>query len=240
MSLRKRLLKSPVLREIACRAAARYIRLVTACGRWTVEGRENIEPLIAAGRPFIACFWHGRLMMVPLAWRYDQRMHIVVSRHRDGALISRVVARFGIATIAGSSSKGGARALRGMLAALAAGDCVGVTPDGPRGPRMRAAAGVVQAARLAGVPIVPVSFGASRRLVMSSWDSFVVPLPFARGAVILGAPIPVPDDGDAAVVEETRRLLEDRLNALTRATDLRFAATPIEPAPARNAAGLTP
>ena len=97
---------------------------------------------------------------------------MLISQHRDGQLIARTVRRFGIASIAGSTSHGGSAALRAILRALKAGQCIGVTPDGPRGPRMRATGGAVDIARLSGVPILPAAFATSRRRVLGSWDRF--------------------------------------------------------------------
>ena len=163
----RRLTRTRAVREIGCWSAARYIQLVRSSGRWVIENAENLEHFVEREEPFIACFWHGRLLMVPMAWRYAARMNIVTSRHPDGQFVARTMQHFGVGTIAGSSSKGGGSALRGILRALKAGQYVGMTPDGPRGPRMRASVGVVQASRLAGAPLVPVSYAASRRCVMS-------------------------------------------------------------------------
>jgi hypothetical protein len=161
-------------------------------------------------------------------WPREMRIKFLISRHSDGQLIARTVARFGIGTIPGSSSKGGAQALRMMARALQAGDCVGVTPDGPRGPRMRANVGVVHAAQLAGVPIVPAAGVAARRRVLGSWDRFIVPLPFGGGVVRWGEPIEVSGDADTEIA---RRRIEDTLNAMTRDLEARYGHVPIDPAP---------
>ena len=79
---------------------------------------------------------------------------------------------FGVDSIAGSTSRGGTAALRTMLKRLRAGDCVGITPDGPRGPAMRASTGIVNIARLARAPIVPITYATSRRRVLATWDRF--------------------------------------------------------------------
>jgi hypothetical protein len=228
----RRALEVAALRRSAGWLTALYIRLVWRLGRWTVENEEIVTGLVAARRAFIICFWHGRLLMMPPAWRYGIRVHIVISRHRDGRFIAQAVDRFGLSTIAGSSSKGGRAALRSMLQVLARGECVAVTPDGPRGPRMRATAGVVRAARLAGVPLLPVTFAVSRRRVLPSWDRFVLPLPFARGAIVVGAPIEAPVDAAAETVERVRSALETTLNDMTREADARFGFAPIGPASA--------
>lgn len=160
---------------------------------------------------------------------------MLISRHRDGQLIARTVAHLGIGSIAGSSGKGGtdkggAAALREMVRTLKRGGYVGITPDGPRGPRMRAAKGVIDAARLAGVPIVPAAYAVTRRKVVSSWDRFIVALPFGRGVLMWGAPIVVPADADQEQRERLRAQLEERLNALTEEADRLCGHAPILPA----------
>jgi len=211
--------------------AARYIRLVWRTGRWSVENTAAVEDFVRARKPFIACFWHGRLLMIPQAWPYDAPMSILISRHRDGRLIAETIARLGIGTITGSSSKGGRAALRGMLRALEAGEYIGITPDGPRGPRMRVGAGVIRAASLARVPIVPVTYSASRRRVFRSWDRFILALPFSRGIIRVGDMIEPPDDNDEIAVERARHKLETSLNEMTRELDVGFGLPPIEAAP---------
>ena len=228
----RRLLEYGALREAACRLVAFYIRVAWRFGKWTIENEDIAARFIAAKRPFIACFWHGRLLMMACAWQYPAKMHIVISRHRDGRFIARAMDHLGISTIAGSSSEGGRAALRDMLQALARGEYVGVTPDGPRGPRMRAGKGVVRAARLASVPLLPVTYAASRRRVLRSWDRFVLPLPFARGVIRIGAPIEVPANADDDDVERIRAHLESTLNDMTRDLDARYGLAPIAPADA--------
>ena len=129
-----------------------------------------------------------------------------------------------------SSSKGGAGALRAMLKALKAGDCVGITPDGPRGPRMRASDGIVNVARMSGAPILPATFGVSRGRVLGSWDRFLVAWPFGRGVIVWGQPIEVGRDADADALEDARARVEAGLNAVTREADRLSGRPPVEPA----------
>jgi len=133
--------------------------------------------------------------------------------------------------VRGSSGKSGAGALRQMVRTLKAGDHVGITPDGPRGPRMRANAGAVTVARLAGVPIIPATFATSRRKVLGSWDRFVIAKPFARGVFVWGYPLDVAPDADGAALETARAELETRLNAVTEEADRLVGQTTIAPAP---------
>jgi lysophospholipid acyltransferase (LPLAT)-like uncharacterized protein len=226
----KRLTRKAAAQRVLCWLVAQYIRLVHGTSRWEVHGAEAPRRLWAEGRPFILAFWHGRLLMMPYCWNPAVRINMLISQHVDGQLIARTVAHFGIATVAGSSNKGGGVALRNIVKALKAGECVGFTPDGPRGPRMRASLGLVNAARLAGVPILPCSYAIRRRRVLASWDRFLLALPFSRGVFLWGAPVRVARDADERALEAARRAIEASLNALSREADLLCGATPIEPA----------
>ena len=124
-----------------------------------------------------------------------------LEERRDGRLISSVVARFGATPVFGSSSRGGAAALRGMIEAVNAGHPVLITPDGPRGPRRVAAPGAAQLAAMTGCRLVAGSAAVSRAVVLSSWDRMMIPLPFGRGVVVIGDVIDVPPDGAAAAIE---------------------------------------
>jgi lysophospholipid acyltransferase (LPLAT)-like uncharacterized protein len=129
-----------------------------------------------------------------------------------------------------------------MSGLLDRGESIGITPDGPRGPRMRAKAGAIKAAQLSGAPVLPVSGAVGRRRILGSWDSFCLALPFSRGVIQWGEPIQVPRQASDAEMERLRLLLEDRLNGLTAEADRHFGHTAIAPAaaPGPAAAGGTP
>lgn len=227
----KRLSRHEGLRRALCWLGAQYIRLVHATCRWQVVGGEIPAAYWSSGKPFILAFWHGRLLLMPYVWRRDRTIHMLISQHRDGRLIADTVKHFGIDTISGSSSRGGTAALRAMLRALKAGECVGITPDGPRGPRQRSSAGIVNIAKLAGVPIIPATYAVRRRRLLGTWDRFVVALPFGKGMFVWGRPIEVPRDASDAALEALREEVEMRLNAITAAADGRMGHAALEPAP---------
>lgn len=156
---------------------------------------------------------------------------MLISAHRDGELISNTVKHLGIDAAVGSSSRGGAGAFRNLIKNLKAGIWVGITPDGPRGPRMRATDGVVTLARLSGAPIVPLAYGISNGKVLGSWDRFLLALPFSSGVMIYGEPIHVGRDADTEGLDAVRLLLEERLNDLTRKADELSGRAPVMPAP---------
>ncbi len=202
--------------------AALLIRATRLTMRVRFVGRETADRLTAAGRPYIHAFWHGHLFLMPYSY-HGSRIAILISAHHDGELIARTMHAFGHDSIRGSTTSGGASALRAAVRALRAGSDVGFTPDGPRGPRHRVQMGVIQAARMGGAPIVPVAFSASRRKVFGSWDGFMVPYPFSRGLFLYGEPLEVPAGAGPEQMEEARRILEQRMVALTERAE-RLAA----------------
>ena len=228
----KRLMRSSAFQAVLCWIAASYIRLVYITGRWREEGREPALQLTSDGQPYIAAFWHGRLLMAPTGWDRRAPLSVMISQHRDGEMIARTVHHFGVNTIRGSTTRGGSKALREMLKIIQSGHNVAITPDGPRGPRMRAQAGIVLLARLSGAPIVPATYAVSRRKLASSWDRFVIALPFSRGVYLWGAPIYVARDADKEALESARLELETSLNALTETADRRVGVVPVTPAEA--------
>jgi lysophospholipid acyltransferase (LPLAT)-like uncharacterized protein len=223
----KSILKSDGVRDVLCWLGAQYIRLAFRTGRWDVMRGEVPRGFWREGRAFILCFWHGRLLMMPYCWDRRAPIHMLISQHRDGQIIAKTVGHFGIRTVAGSTARGGASALRSMLKSLKAGGWVGITPDGPRGPRMRASEGIVQVARMSGVPVIPCTFSVGRGRVLSTWDRFLVAWPFARGVFVWGDPIEVARDAE---IEPARRRVEEALNAITAEADRMVGRAPVEPA----------
>lgn len=194
--------------------AATLIRLIRLTMRITHVDRESIDNLRAAGRPYIHTFWHGHLFLMPYSYT-GRGIAIMISEHRDGELIARTMERFGHESIRGSTTSGGAMALRAAVRVLRGGKDVGFTPDGPRGPRHRVQMGVIQAARMSGAPIVPVAFSASRKKVLGSWDGFIIPAPFSRGVFVYGQPIEVPQRIDETAMERARVAVEEALSGAT-------------------------
>lgn len=231
----KRLLKNDGVQRFLCWLGALYIRLVYATTRWTIVNEAVPRHYVKSGEGFIVCFWHGRILMMPLCWNPKPPGYMLASRHRDGQTITRVLAHFDLPVIAGSTKRGGATAMRSMIKALEDKHYIAITPDGPRGPRMRAKDGIVALAQHAGVPIVPVAWGSSRRRVLGTWDAFTVAMPFARGAFVWGDPITVGEGEEA--LEAARLRVEDSLTGLTHEADRLCgveAPTPApEPEPAR-------
>jgi lysophospholipid acyltransferase (LPLAT)-like uncharacterized protein len=231
LKISKKFLRNSVVQTILCQLAVIYIRVVRVTGTWKIEGEAQANEYHESGRPFILAFWHGRLVMMNYAWHHRSRVNMLISSHPDGQMVARMMSRFGVQSIVGSTTRGGRSAMRTIVRTLRSGGIVGITPDGPQGPRMQASNGIISIARMANAPILPLAFSTTRRRVLGTWDQFVLPLPFGRGIFLWGNPIHVPTDADEATLESRRFELENSLTELTGRADQLMGHSPPAPAP---------
>jgi lysophospholipid acyltransferase (LPLAT)-like uncharacterized protein len=239
----KSVLGNPVVQFLIGRLIGGYMLFVGVTTRWRRVNREAIEPFWEPdGGRLIACIWHGRFPLIHKMWSFAPgvpKAKMLISQSREGGIVAHTSRTVGAEVIRGSAakgrqSKGGVEAMRAMARHIEEGGIIAMTPDGPRGPRMRAKRGPIQLAKLAGVPLVALAWATSNRIVFAkSWDQFALPLPFGRGALIWGNPIAPPaPDADEAEMEAVRLALENEMNRIAAEAD-RIAGVPvIEPAPA--------
>jgi lysophospholipid acyltransferase (LPLAT)-like uncharacterized protein len=180
--------------------------------------KEGIDRLRERREGMLACFWHGRLLAMPFAYE-GGRSKVLISRHRDGEFIARIIRYFGIGTVRGSHRKGAVSSVREILAELRQGTMVAITPDGPKGPRYHVKQGIIEMARITRSPIVPVTYSASKKRVFASWDRFVLPYPFSKVVFLWGDPVYVARDLDSNAIEAMRQAVEKTLVSLTEAAD---------------------
>lgn len=155
-------------------------------------------------------------MMMPFAWRYKDKVTIFTSNHPDGRLVAYSMGWFGFDALFGSTKRTEMKTLREIVRRIKQGQIFGMTPDGPRGPSMRLKPGVVSIARMAGVPIIPVTYATNHRIQLNTWDRMTVPLPFGKGVFLWGEPISIPRDADLVTQERLRLELEKRCIDLCR------------------------
>lgn len=172
--------------------------------------------------PAIYCLWHNRLILCMEAYRQHGKRHdlgkgmaALISASKDGAFLAAILERFGVQPVRGSSSRRGPQALLELTSWAERGYVLAITPDGPRGPRYIVQEGVMSLAQLTGLPIVPFSFYAHRKISSKSWDGFQIPLPFSRCDLRLGKPILIPRDASDAQREESRKGLEEILKTIS-------------------------
>jgi lysophospholipid acyltransferase (LPLAT)-like uncharacterized protein len=184
--------------------------------RYEVDDRAGVvgEPV---KENYIAALWHNRLLLISFALKrfLPQRPGAgLISASRDGDLIAHLTRRFGFEVVRGSSSRLGASALRELESVLASGYDVLITPDGPRGPEYELGPGIVFLAQKTGAAIVPINMEFSGCWRVNSWDRFILPHPFARVRVILGAPHRVKATSTREEFEAERLSLQNAMMAL--------------------------
>lgn len=174
---------------LASRLGGVLLRLLARTWRVRFVNRGPVDALRRAGQPYILALWHGQLL--PLLWtQRRQDIKVLISEHGDGEIVARVALSLGYHTVRGSTSRGGGRALLGMCRAVREEHrAVAFTPDGPRGPARTFAPGALIVAQRTGAPIVTMAAGATRAWRLKSWDSFLIPKPFARVTVAYGDPV---------------------------------------------------
>lgn len=194
------------------------VRLLAATLRLTLE-EDHARPFWERGAPLIYAIWHGQILIIPALYGRAHAVNVMASRSRDGELVARFARRFGFEAARGSTTRGGSEALRRLARLLRQGREVAVVPDGPLGPRGVVQPGVIALARMTGAAILPLAFGAHPAWRLRSWDEFLIPKPFARGAVCFGPPLFVPPNADRSHQEALRKELEGQLSELTFRAD---------------------
>lgn len=217
----KNLLKSKSIGWVVAILLSVAIRAIYGLSRVAYRYPESALPYLYGAHPAIFCFWHGRMIMQPFIDPPGRRMYVLMSKHRDGVFVSAVMRCFGIYSVSGSRTHGkdAAKALRNLLALTAREQNICITPDGPRGPFQKAAPGAAYIASKTGYPILAVSFSATRHKRLSSWDKFMVPLPFGRITFVAAEPIHVSAKADQAMLDAATVQLEQTLTRISMVAD---------------------
>lgn len=213
---------SILLKVIPPMAALLIKLLMLTCRVVRVEGSERERETLSRsdGRAVYAT-WHQR-MSYGSHYFGLRHLTIMVSNSRDGEYAARIASWLGFKSVRGSSSRGGLRALKELVRRIEGGEIGGILADGPQGPARVAKKGPMIIARDAGVPLIPLLWGADRCWVFNSWDRYLVPKPFARVAIFYGEPIWIPPSTRGKELEKYRSLFEERLNQGARWCDEQF------------------
>jgi len=187
---------------------------------WRVETDFPADWLERArqGERLILAFWHNRQIGFLRIAATLRPVSVLVSQHGDGEIITRIMARFGVGAVRGSSTRGGTQALRTMLAATRETN-LAITPDGPVGPRYEVKEGVVSLAALSGLPVFWVSWSSERVWIFKSWDRFMLPKPFARLRFQATGPMHLNKSMKREEIEAARLDLEARMRQQTARLD---------------------
>ncbi|NNC98789.1 MAG: lysophospholipid acyltransferase family protein [Gammaproteobacteria bacterium] len=181
-----------------------YLKFVQFSAKMTVLGEAVPDALQAEGKGHLFVFWHNRQFILPLL-RPNDTVYCLISESRDGTYMTALIKLFGKQSIRGSSSRNGLVAMKETMRLLRAGRAAGIATDGPRGPAFEVKPGVVQMAQAMQVPIIPVSYDATNKKVLKSWDNSFLLYPFGEIVIVYGEPIWIkPDEEISAAVERVR------------------------------------
>ncbi len=194
------------------------LHLLGATWRVRVYGRQALLDRNASDPRVVVTLWHGQ--MLPIVWAHRQPTAVMISEHRDGEVIARIIGQLGFSAIRGSTSRGGARALLEAVQVLKSGTDIAITPDGPRGPRHSFAPGALLLGFRAGASLIPIVAHVDRKWQLKSWDGFEIPKPFARVTIVYGTPVSIDADSARVVAERSGLFAERMLAELERAREL--------------------
>ena len=186
------------------------LRAISYTCRYSEHDRDRIQQVQEKHGSVLLGLWHEGLVVVTLAWR-DTGYHGLTSYSFDGELAARLLQTMGLKALRGSSSKGGFAALGHLAKATQKVGMVGLTLDGPKGPRREAKPGLAIVSVKTGVPIIPVAFAAPGAWRMKSWDKLIIPKPFCEIRSAYGNPIDPNEFKGPKQIERIRVAIEEEM-----------------------------
>jgi hypothetical protein len=216
-------LKEKILLFLVSLSGPFFILLLGKTLRIKWMGEENLQDIRRKNGKVLYAFWHGRMLILSYSHR-RRKIPVLISQHRDGEIIARIIQRLGFETVRGSTTRGGFKAILQMANKANQGSDIAITPDGPKGPGFKVQPGTAYIAQRGEVPIIPITNSAEKRWTLKSWDKFIIPKPFSRTIIIIGKPIYVPRELNEKELDLKNTELEENLNQLTRQADNYFKA----------------
>ena len=156
-----------------------YLEIVFFTSKLIFEIDPNAEKALASKKVCFITLWHGRILIFPKIMKKYGSFKVLTSLHKDGKYIDKFVRLYEHQSIRGSTYRGGLSAIKDIMGSIQNSSIV-ITPDGPRGPGYKINSAVTNIAAKFNVPIICISFSATRVKVLSTWDKFMIPLPFTK------------------------------------------------------------
>jgi lysophospholipid acyltransferase (LPLAT)-like uncharacterized protein len=192
----KKLLKNYIIKKFLSICGAFYIYFVYISSKKKFINKNNLDELLNEDISFIYALWHDQLLLSPLTWQSKKRIDILISKHRDGDMIADLIKFHGFNSIRGSTNnpnkekeKNSLTSVRKILKSLKKNISIGITPDGPRGPRHKVGEGTINISRISNKKILPMSLACKKKWVLNTWDKFIVPKPFNEICIVWGEPL---------------------------------------------------
>ena len=186
----KKIFRNHLIQNLLGWLISSYIKICYQTSTWYIKNDDTVIKMLKSKKNFIVCFWHNRLLMAPFCWQYhENKFKMLISGHADGRIISNAVSHFGIETISGSSNKKKISSAKEILIEIKKKSVIGITPDGPNGPKEKIKPGLISLIKKTAIPIIPLSYSAKFKINLSSWDNFIFPPPFNKFVAVWGKPI---------------------------------------------------
>ena len=211
MHIKKKLLKKKFVQNILGFFTFLYIRAVNLTSSIQFENESIPKQFWNNDKPFILAFWHSQLMMIGFAWKKKQNVNILASSHSDGRFGAIVGKYFNLNNIQ-TSEKNKSVSLRSIFKLLNDNNYIGITPDGPRGPKEIVSEGIIKIAKTSKVPIIPIGFWSSKNYKLKSWDSFLITLPFSKCSFVWNKPLEIPYNIQENQIQHYQKLLQEKIN----------------------------
>ncbi len=211
MRIKKKFLKNIFVQYILGFFTFLYIRVVRLTSSIQFENESIPKQFWNNDRPFILAFWHSQLMMIGFSWKKNKNVNILASEHNDGRFGAIVGKYFNLNNIQ-TSKKNKRVPLRSIFTLLNDNNYIGITPDGPRGPKEIVSEGIIKIAKSSKVPIIPVGFWSSKNFKLKSWDSFLITLPFSKCSFVWNKPLEIPYNIQENQIQHYQKLLQEKIN----------------------------
>ena len=211
MHIKKKLLKKKFVQNILGFFTFLYIRAVNLTSSIQFENESIPKQFWNNDKPFILAFWHSQLMMIGFSWKKNKNVNILASGHSDGRFGAIVGKYFNLNNIQ-TSKKNNSISLRPIFKLLNDNNYIGITPDGPRGPKEIVSEGIIKIAKTSKVPIIPIGFWSSKNFKLKSWDSFLITLPFSKCSFVWNKPLEIPYNIQENQIHHYQKLLQEKIN----------------------------
>ena len=211
MRIKKKLLKNFFVQYILGFFTFLYIRTVNLTSSIQIENESIPQQFWNDNKPFILAFWHSQLMMIGFSWKKNKNVNILASGHSDGRFGAIVGKYFNLNNIQASKNNKNI-SLRSIFKLLNNNNYVGITPDGPRGPKEIVSEGIIKIAKSSKVPIIPIGFWSSKNFKLKSWDSFLITLPFSKCSFVWDKPLEIPSNIQENQIQHYQKLLQEKIN----------------------------
>jgi len=211
MKIKKKIIKNYFIQQLLALVTVVYIKLVALTSSIIIKNIESPQFYWKNNKPFILAFWHSQLMMISYCWNSESKINILASGHSDGRFGAIVGKYFKLNNIPTSSNEK-STSLKPVFTLLKNSQCIGITPDGPRGPNQKVSDGIIKISKATQVPIIPIGFASSKFRKLKSWDSFLITKPFSKCVFVWGKTITIPKNCTDIQIEEYKNILEKELN----------------------------